>query len=345
MAKPVIKFSAVPYEIGGKKGLRPQLEAQSPVADIDFCTEIVNEKRLSMSPSELLHAVEMVGEVGPAKVAQDGRPRVITKLLKYNRFAKGNLDSPTSPWNGTCKAYIRPQLMSEVEKTIDGTFVNVSEGIGVKLNYVAWLGARSVINVVKTGQQIGVYGNHMEFIGGDSATLTVGETVHALTNRESDVAHALFDWPEGLAPEAGTQALLEMKSRGGIEGGQVYTTRKTVTIIAGDTPPRRTVGFDGLEADVDGDGTLNVSVGGSNLEGILGYNRVPDGQDDFTAGVKVEDRDLGSVRFAGNGDGTFSAFVPNAGAYAGETLTLSAAVDGSGYEPDVVEASAVIEGA
>ena len=60
MAKPVIKFSAVPYEIGGKKGLRPQLEAQPPVADLDFCTEIVNERRLSMSPSELLHAVEMV---------------------------------------------------------------------------------------------------------------------------------------------------------------------------------------------------------------------------------------------------------------------------------------------
>ncbi|MBP5286155.1 MAG: hypothetical protein ILO34_08645, partial [Kiritimatiellae bacterium] len=39
----------------------------------DFCREVVSEKRLAMSPEELLHAMEMVGEVGPAKVAQDGR--------------------------------------------------------------------------------------------------------------------------------------------------------------------------------------------------------------------------------------------------------------------------------
>ena len=50
MAKSVIKFSAVPYEIGGKKGLRPQLEAQPGVYDLDFCTEVVNEKCLAMSP-------------------------------------------------------------------------------------------------------------------------------------------------------------------------------------------------------------------------------------------------------------------------------------------------------
>jgi len=87
MAKPTIKFTALPYEVNGYTGYRPQLEPQPPVADLDFCKEVVTEKRLAMSADELLHAIEMLGEVGPAKVASDGRPRAITKLLKFNRFS------------------------------------------------------------------------------------------------------------------------------------------------------------------------------------------------------------------------------------------------------------------
>ena len=70
MAKPVIKFDAVAYNLDGKTGYRPQLEAQSGVYDLDFCKEVVNEKRLAMSPDELLHAT-----AGPAKPASpDARP-------------------------------------------------------------------------------------------------------------------------------------------------------------------------------------------------------------------------------------------------------------------------------
>ena len=49
MAKPILKFTAVPYGIGEFKGYRPQLEAQNPVSDLDFCREVVTEKRLAMS--------------------------------------------------------------------------------------------------------------------------------------------------------------------------------------------------------------------------------------------------------------------------------------------------------
>ena len=136
MAKPVIKFDTVAYEIGGHAGYRPQLLPQDGRFDLDFCREVVGEKRLAMSPEELLHAIEMVGEVGPAKVAEDGRPRGVTKLLKWNRFGKGRLESPTSPWNGSCWAVIRAQLLADAEKTLDATFVNVNDGIRVRLDNV-----------------------------------------------------------------------------------------------------------------------------------------------------------------------------------------------------------------
>ena len=37
MAKPILKFTAVPYAVNGHKGYRPQLEQQNPVSDLDFC--------------------------------------------------------------------------------------------------------------------------------------------------------------------------------------------------------------------------------------------------------------------------------------------------------------------
>ena len=99
MAKPILKFTAVPYEIGEFKGYRPQLEAQQQVSDLDFCREVVTEKCLAMSAEELLHALEMVGEVGPKKVAEDGRPRAVTKLLKWNRSTPivGPFTGPSRP--------------------------------------------------------------------------------------------------------------------------------------------------------------------------------------------------------------------------------------------------------
>ena len=242
MAKPILKFTAVPYEIGDFKGYRPQLEAQNPVSDLDFCREVVTEKRLSMSAEELLHALEMVGEVGPKKVAEDGRPRAVTKLLKWNRYAQGKLESPTSPWNGSCKAVIRAQLLNDAEKVIDASFQNVNTGIGVRLDNVTWLGAKSVQNVIKVGADFGAYGRHMEFIADgenpDTAWIEFGGEKYNLANKTSDVSCATFGFPAALAGiEPGTTVKFWMKSRGGIADGQVYVSKKDVTVIAGETPP------------------------------------------------------------------------------------------------------------
>lgn len=246
MAKPILKFAAVPYEIGEFKGYRPQLEAQQQVSDLDFCREVVTEKRLSMSAEELLHALEMVGEVGPQKVAEDGRPRAITKLLKWNRFAQGKLESPTSPWNGSCKAAIRAQLLTDAEKLIDASFVNVNTGIGVKLDNVTWIGAKSVQNVIRVGADFAAYGRHMEFIADgetpDKAWLEFDGEKYDLVNKSSDVSRAVFGFPATLAGiEPGTQVLFRMESRGGIADGQIYPSKKEVTVIAGDTPVPPTV--------------------------------------------------------------------------------------------------------
>ena len=267
MAKPVLKFTAVPYEIGNHTGYRPQLEQQKPVSDLDFCREVVTEKRLSMSAEELLHALEMVGEVGPQKVAEDGRPRAVTKLLKWNRYAQGKLESPTSPWNGTCRAVIRAQLLFDAEKLIDASFQNVNSGIGVRLDNVTWIGAKSVQNVIKIGTDFAAYGRHMEFIADgekpDTAWLEMenGETFD-LANKASDVSSATFGFPAALAGvEPGTQVTFWMKSRGGVADGQVYTSKKVVTVLAGDPTPPPTVDH----AYSDGDGsTDNWAIGATN---------------------------------------------------------------------------------
>ena len=279
MAKPVLKFTAVAYDVNGHKGYRPQLEQQNPVSDLDFCREIVTEKRLSMSAEELLHALEMVGEVGPQKVAEDGRPRAVTKLLKWNRYAQGNLESPTSPWNDSCKAVIRAQLLNDAEKIIDASFTNVNTGIGVKLDNVTWLGAKSVQNVIKVGADFGAYGRHMEFIADgespDTAWIEFGGEKYDLANKASDVSCATFGFPTALAGiEPGTTVRFWMKSRGGIADGQVYTTKKDVTVIAGDTPPAPTaeavypLSHDGDDEyrDVINSGEASV-IRGENLEG------------------------------------------------------------------------------
>ena len=75
MAKPVLKFTAVAYDVNGYTGYRPQLEQQKPVSDLDFCREVVTEKRLAMSAEELLHALEMVGEATVTK-ADEGLIRL-----------------------------------------------------------------------------------------------------------------------------------------------------------------------------------------------------------------------------------------------------------------------------
>ena len=54
----------------------------------------------------------MVGEVGPKKVAEDGRPRAVTKLLKWNRYAQGKLESPTNRQINHHKTAVKFRLRS-----------------------------------------------------------------------------------------------------------------------------------------------------------------------------------------------------------------------------------------
>ena len=237
MAKPVFMFSAVPYEVGDYKGLRPQLTNKEAVCDIDLCREVVNERRLPTSPEELMHAFEVLADVAMKKVAEDGRPRAITRLIKWMPYANGKLESPDSPWGKECKAVIRAVLLGDAVKTLDATFRNVNEGIRVKLNDVTFIGAKTVQNVIKIGAKFSANGNHMEMLEGDTAELIVDEVSYPLVCEGSDVSHARYDFPEALyGAEPGTQAIFVQKCRGGIADGQVYTVKKVVTILASDTP-------------------------------------------------------------------------------------------------------------
>jgi len=240
--KPVLKFSGVSYSVGPtgaqSTGYRPQLEPQQSVEDLAFANEIVAKYRLSAGANEVLHILRCAIKGGLELVCGDGRPRGITDetgmaLLKFNRFANGNLASPTSAWNDTCKAYVKAQILANA-KEIDASFQNVDSGVGVKLDNVTWVGAEEVINVIKVGQSFAAYGRNMQMLTGDTAKLILPDlTEKALTCTSSDVAHAVFSWPTSWTPEAGTRVTFVMRSRGGVAEGEVYTsTKKDIAIIA-----------------------------------------------------------------------------------------------------------------
>lgn len=283
MNRNTIKFTAVPYELNGKSGFRPQLEAQAGVYDLAFCEEVVKEKRLAMSADELLHGVEMLGEIAAKKVCEDGRPRGVTKLIKWNRYAKGTLESPTSPWNETCRAYVRAQLLADAVKTLDATFVNVDDGIGVRLNYVTYLGAKGAQNVILGSTGIGAYGNHMEFLDGDAAWLEYrgadgGARRVDLVCVKSDVAMAEFAAP--AIPEdveAGTPMTFMMKSRGGVADGQVYVSKKAVTYLgSGVTPIKPKVAFNSLALTFEEDGVAVGELYAAHVDAIVGHTMTGD---------------------------------------------------------------------
>jgi len=242
MAKPIIQFSAVPYAIGEEgsayTGYRPQLVPVQGVEDLAFCQEIVQKYRLATSATEVLHILRCALKGGVELVCADARPRGITDdagaaLLKFNRFANGNLESPSSAWNESCKAYVRAQLLI-AGKNIDATFQNVDSGVGVKLDNVTWVGAQSVVNVIKVNQTFAAYGRHMEMLTGDTAKLILPDlTEKTLTCTTSDAAHAVFSWPTGWEPEAGTRVTFVMRSRGGVAEGEVYTsTKKDIAVLS-----------------------------------------------------------------------------------------------------------------
>ena len=281
--KAIIKFKVVPYNLGQHKGNRVQIVASGGLFDLDFCREVVNEKRLTTSPDDLLHNMRMLAEVACQKVNEDGRPRGITRLIKWQPIGSGTVESVTSPWDQkTCRGLVKPILLADAAKIIDASFQNVSTGIGVKLNDVTWIGAKTVQNVLKIGMDFASNGSHMEFLEGDSATLTVGETTVALENKGSDVSRGIFAFPPELSGvEPGTQALFVMKSRGGIPDGQVYTVKKTVTILEGDTPPVPAPIVEFVNGNPPGSVVTseNVTLGGAYLTGATVTLKYADGED------------------------------------------------------------------
>ena len=234
MSKPTIPFNTVFFSMNGHSGYRPSFKLGDPVLDIDFAEEVVKEKRLSASPYEALHIVQAFVEIGPVMTAKDGRPRGITKLIKWTPRAGGSLPSPDSAWDdNTCIARIAPVLMADAPKKLDAIFRNVNDGIGVNLDNVTYLGATGVQNIIKPMVNFAAYGDHMEIIEGDTATITYGETVYPLTCVSSDVSKAEFEFPRALAAiPQGAQLQFEMRSRGGVAEGQVYTSRKTIVMGA-----------------------------------------------------------------------------------------------------------------
>ena len=86
----------------------------------------------------------------------------------------------------------------------------------------------------------------MEFIADgetpDRAWLEVNGEKYDLVNKSSDVSRAVFGFPAALSGiEPGSQVLFRMESRGGVEDGQVYPSKKQVTVLAGDTPVTPTI--------------------------------------------------------------------------------------------------------
>jgi len=96
-ANPEIYYKGQKYSVGGNVGYRPAATGSVQVVkDLQFMSEVVERKRMSMSADELLHAMKMIVEVGPELVAEDGRPRGITGMIKFNRSFKGKLEAAKS---------------------------------------------------------------------------------------------------------------------------------------------------------------------------------------------------------------------------------------------------------
>ena len=332
MSKPTIPFDTVHYALYGKSGYRPQLELGDAISAGDFAEEVVNAKRLSASAYEALHIVQAFAEVGPQKVAEDGRPRCIPGFIKWVPRGGGSLESPDSPWDPkTCTAKIKPVLLTDAIKRLDANFVNINGGIGVRLSNVTYLGATKVQNVIKVGEPFAAYGNHMEFIPGDTATLSYQDGNRkyevALTCTTSDVSKAEFAFPQELAGlEPGTLLTFEMHSRGGIEAGQVYVSRKQVTLLAytGDNPLVASVQDGELEPNTVtfGDGTCTIKGAGLMKATTVKFGTIADGRFDKSAN--------GSA-LAHDGDGTLTCKFPtNTSGMTDEEL-LAASAEGRLY--------------
>ena len=229
MAKPILKYDVRSWKMADKTGYYPVRKEVDKVEDEDLAEEVRKEAGFSCTAEEAYRIVCAFLTWCPRLVARDGRTRSINKQLTWKAKLKGSFDTPDAPWNERCSARVCASVLSAAKLDIDATFRNVNAGVGVNLDNVTYLGATGVQNVIKPGVNFAAYGDHMEMLEGDTASLIYGETVIPLVKLSSDVSKAEFEFPmEAAAIPADANIVFELRSRGGVEDGQVYVNRKTV---------------------------------------------------------------------------------------------------------------------
>ena len=275
MAKLIGQFTTQPYDLGSHKGYWPKLVNKGEVRDESFLAEVISRAGLNYTPEELLHVFRAVAKYGPILASEDGRSRIVTGFIEFCLRLKGGMESPDAQWDrAKNKCLVTAKLRWEaVREVTDLSLTNVNSGISVRLNNVTYLGAQQVQNVIKVGEPFAAYGNHMEMITGDTAKISYMDGVIkrevTLTCTSSDVSKAEFTFPRELAGlEPGTLLTFEMRSRGGIEAGQVYTNRKTVTLLAytGERPLIASVKDGDLPANTITFGDGLVTIKGAGLD-------------------------------------------------------------------------------
>ena len=233
MAKPILKYDVRAWKMAGKTGYYPVRKEVDKVEDEDLAEEVRKEAGFSCTAEEAYRIVCAFLTWCPRLVSRDGRTRSINKQLTWKAKLRGSFDTPDAAWNDKCSARVCASVLSAAKLDIDATFRNVNAGVGVSLDNVTYIGAQGIQNVIKPGVNFAAYGDHMEMLDGDTANLIYGETVIPLVKVSSDVSKAEFEFPmEASAIPADANVVFELRSRGGVEDGQVYVNRKTITMGA-----------------------------------------------------------------------------------------------------------------
>ena len=241
MSKLTGKFTTVPWAVNGKSGYWLRFLPGDAIKDESFLREVIYRAGLNYTAEELLHAFRAVAKYGPILASEDGRSRIVTGFIEFLVRLSGSVDSPDGAFNPAIhQCIVKAKLRHEaIRKVLDVSMTNITSGIGVNLDNVTYLGATGVQNIIKPVINFAAYGDHMEMLEGDTATITYGDTVYPLTCVSSDVSKAEFTFPSALASvPQGAQLQFEMHSRGGVAEGQVYTNRKNLVMdaYAGDVP-------------------------------------------------------------------------------------------------------------
>jgi len=289
MAKPVLKYDVRAWKMADKTGYYPVRKEVDKVEDEDLAEEVRKEAGFSCTAEEAYRIVCAFLTWCPRLVARDGRTRSINKQLTWKAKLRGSFDTPDAAWNDKCSARVCASVLSAAKLDIDATFRNVNAGVGVTLDNVTYIGAQGIQNVIKPGVNFAAYGDHMEMLEGDTASLIYGETAIPLVKVSSDVSKAEFEFPmEAAAIPADANVVFELRSRGGVEDGQVYVNRKTVKLGSYSGTPIIAYfsqeGKDRNEFGVDANAVVTVKGAGFTNPNVLNVKlgKLAEGGNTFT---------------------------------------------------------------